>query len=317
MSRKQRYEEEKKKLSEEKFSPVRGDNFRLFIHGLLTKEARLPEDKATLYLEHLSLFEQAFTHSTFDPEKNYEALEILGDSTLNFCVVYYLTQRFPQLMCNNGSGVGTLARLKINLVSKSIFSKCAQKLGFSDHIASDMLTRREDMDSLLEDTFEAFQGALLRIISLCDSASTKRGYLPSPGPSYRIISNFFDGMEISLKYDDLYDAKTRLKQLLESMHVGCPQYHHSQEYDPNGKIIFTTRIKIGNAPTEWGVGKGFRKNESEQNACEHAIVNLKKSHSDGGKPPVYHHPPMSGVKTITKGIDKVSLDKNPLKENKP
>ena len=279
LSRKQQYEEEKKRLIEEKFSPQRGDNFRNFIRSILTAKCRLPNDKVNEYLNHLDLFEQAFTHSSFNPERNYESLEILGDSCLNYCVVYYLTRRFPHLMNSNGSGVGTIARLKINLVSKLIFSQCAQELGFKDHIASDMLTRRDEMPSLLEDTFEAFQGCLIQVINLCDPQSSKKGYIPTLGPSYRIVCAFFDNMEISLRYVDLYDAKTRLKEALDIAHLGHANITFSQIIDHNGKIVFTYKIKIPNLKDskEWGTGTGFRKVEAEQNACKNAIANLEKA----------------------------------------
>lgn len=273
---KAKHEEEKRRLTEEKFSPLRGDKFVAFISDLLSKQAKLPAEKVTEYLQHIDLFEQAFTHSTCCPKKNYEALEILGDATLNFCVVQYLTQRFPELMADDGSGVGTIARLKINLVSKAVFSQCAEKLGFGDYIASDMLTRRDEMPSLMEDTFEAFQGALIKVSGLCDPNSKRKGYLVSLGPVYRVISGLFDSMEISLKYEDLYDAKTRFKQLLESEGLSS-NISFFQELDGAGKIVFTATIKmvLSSGPISWQ-GKAFKKAAAEQTTCEIAITGLKK-----------------------------------------
>jgi dsRNA-specific ribonuclease len=282
MSDKLQHEEEKKKLSIAKFSPERGDNFKKFIYGLLLNTAKLPKDRADEYIKHIRVFEQAFTSRSFNTDWNYEALEILGDSISNFCVVQYLSIRFPQLMNPNGSGVGTLARLKINLVSKTIFSQCAEKLGFADHIASDLLTRKDQLTDLLEDTFEAFQGAILQVISLCDPQGARKGYLPPLGPSYRIIMNCLDSIEISLKYDDLYDAKTRLKQLLETVKLSYPKFKYSQELDAQRKIVFTTIVCIPQLG-DYGQGTGFYKNISEQNACEQTIQNLKKAGYIGKK----------------------------------
>ncbi len=272
----QKHEDEKKRLSDEKFSPLRGEKFKTFISDILTRQAKLPVAKVAEYLKHIDVFEQAFTHSSANPTKNYEALEILGDSILNFCVVNYLSQRFPELMANDGSGVGTLARLKINLVSKAIFAQCAEKLGFGDFIASDMLNRRDEMPSLLEDTFEAFNGALIRVSALCDENSSRKGYLVSLGPGYRIVSSFFDGMEISLKYEDLYDAKTRFKQLLDGTGV-TSSIHFVQDVDENGKIVFTATLSVNtrDGKLTWQ-GKEFKKAAAEQNACELAIRGLKK-----------------------------------------
>ena len=115
-----------------------------------------------------------------------------------------------------------------------------------------------------------------------DPNKGKKGSIVSIGPSYRIIMNFFDQMEISLKYEDLYDAKTRLKQFLEQLRKGVPVYDRKQEINKDGKIEFTTIIRIksmggnkGGEPSEiWGKGVGLKKNISEQNACEQVIHNL-------------------------------------------
>lgn len=277
--RKRQHEEKKKALIEQKFSPVRGENFKNFISTLLRKHAKIPEEKVAIYTqpEHLRTFEQAFTHESFNPDWNYEFLEFFGDSMLNFCVVAYLSQRFPDLNHSSGKGKGILSRLKINMVSKQIFAKCADHLGFSHHIASDMLSREPgNLPSLLEDTFEAFNGALFHVMTESDPNKDKKGWIVGIGPSYRIVMNFFDTIDISTRYEDLYDAKTRLKQLLEKLGRGFPKFFYTEKIDDNNKIVFTTTIKIFSLDKnkEWGVGMGFEKKVSEQNACDHAIRNL-------------------------------------------
>lgn len=271
-------QEEKKKLIEEKYTPVRGDVFEKFIRDLL-KKGKVSDADIDKWIAHIRLFEQAFTHSSYNSQWNYEALEFRGDSIVNFCTVEYLIQRFPDLMADDGSGVSTLARLKINMISKAVFAKCAESFGFANHIASNMYVRREEMKSLLEDTFEAFHGALRQVQILCDAQSHRKGYMVGLGTSYRIIFNYFDSLEISTKYDDLYDPKTRLKQLLERNQAGYPKFFTDQIIDQNGKIVFTTTVTIpGMKPvSNWGVGKGFELAVSEQNACEEAVQNLKKA----------------------------------------
>lgn len=128
-------QEEKKKLIEEKYTPVRGDVFEKFIRDLL-KKGKASDADIDKWIVHIRLFEQAFTHSSYNSQWNYEAFEFRGDSIVNFCTVDYLIQRFPDLMADDGSGVSTLARLKINMISKAVFAKCAESLGFVNHIAS-------------------------------------------------------------------------------------------------------------------------------------------------------------------------------------
>jgi len=269
---------EKRRLIEEKYSPMRGEPFETFIMGLL-KKAKVGEADIQKFMGHIKVFEQAFTHSSANPQWNYEVLEFQGDSIVNYCTVEYLSRKFPELTADDGSGVGTLARLKINMVSKSVFAKCAESMGFGEHIASNMYVRREDMKSLLEDTFEAFNGALHKVQTLCDPQSKRPGYLVGVGASYRLISSYFDTLEISTRYEDLYDPKTRLKQLLERVRKGYPKFSTDQHLDDHGKIVFTTRVTIPGmgSPTVWGVGVGFELAVSEQNACEEAVQALKKA----------------------------------------
>lgn len=272
---KSKYEEQKAFLANSQFSPQRGENFVEFISNILSKISRIPPEKVSEYIKHIDIFEQAFTHKTANENNNYEALEMIGDSILNFCVVEYLSNRFPDLMNTDGSGVGTLARLKINLVSKSVFSNFAEKLNFGDYIASDMLVRRDEMDSILEDTFEAFQGALITVIKKCDP-NYRKGYLVGLGPVYRIISYFLDSMEISLKYEDLYDAKTRFKNAM-TMNDLKSEISYSQMVDSNGRIVFTVILKmvLKTGPVQWKA-QDFKKAGAEQLACDMAIESLKK-----------------------------------------
>jgi len=158
--------------------------------------------------EGMKLYEQAFTHSSVS-HTNYEWLEILGDATLNKCIVWYINNRFPQLQ--NEGGVKVIARLKINLVSKNNFSEIAERLGFMPFIRYDEqnMKTKVNMKSMLEDVFEAFFGTTEMLIDqhVCMGA----GY----GICYHLLKNIMDPIPISLKYEDLYDPITRLKETFD------------------------------------------------------------------------------------------------------
>jgi dsRNA-specific ribonuclease len=157
--------------------------------------------------DYFKIYCCAFTHSSIHPEKNYEYYEILGDVTCNKCVVWYLKERFPQLQ--NCNGVKVIARLRINLVSKKNFAEIAEKLGFEEYISCSREVKDQKGKSLLEDVFEAFFGATeLLIDSILGIGS---GY----GICYRILNSIFDEIPISLKYEDLYDPITRLKETFD------------------------------------------------------------------------------------------------------
>lgn len=148
-----------------------------------------------------------FTHSSINKKNNYEYFEILGDATLNKCVVWYISKRFPQLQCPEG--VKIIARLKINLISKKTFSSLAQELGFWDFVVADDEVRQTKMKKVLEDVFEAFFGALEMLLDDI--------IYPGAGSPicYRIIVSLFNNLSISLAYNDLYDPITRLKEIFD------------------------------------------------------------------------------------------------------
>lgn len=158
--------------------------------------------------EGMALYAQAFTHSSVSPI-NYEWLEILGDATLNKSVVWYINNRFPQL--HNAEGVKVIARLKIKLVSKNNFSEIAEQFGFLPFIQinEENMKTKLNLKSVLEDVLEAFFGATEILIDRHFGQGS--GY----GICYELLKHIMDRRPISLKYEDLYDPITRLKETFD------------------------------------------------------------------------------------------------------
>jgi hypothetical protein len=162
----------------------------------------------------MQLYARVFTHVSIDLEQNYEFFEILGDVTCNKVVVWYIKERFPVLQ--NTAGVKVIARLRINLVSKKNFSLLAEKLGFGPFISCDQEIKEQKGKSLLEDVFEAFFGATEFLMdSLVHPGA---GY----GICYSLLKNIFDDVPISLRYEDLYDPITRLKETFDFYRSSIP-----------------------------------------------------------------------------------------------
>jgi dsRNA-specific ribonuclease len=179
----------------------------------------------------MELYRQAFTHESVDPVNNYQWLEILGDVTLNKCIVWYINSRFPQL--HNKEGVKVIARLKINLVSKKHFSEIARRLGFLPFIRCDPLNNNGKPcleNDMLEDTLEAFFGATEMLID--NTVSVGAGY----GICYHLIKNILDPEPISLRYEDLFDAVTRLKELSDSNKT-LGQINYIAVKTENGQLV--------------------------------------------------------------------------------
>ena len=198
---------------------IRGDEFRQFIQLLLSRMNISKKNIDTLTnKENIKYYENAFTHRCIDEENNYEFYEILGDVTCNKIIVWYLKNRFPFL--NNTKGVKVIARLKINLVSKITFSRWSLQLGFDKYISYDLETKMKYDIDILEDCLEAFIGVSELLI---DKIFHGGGYFFC----YRFLKSILDQEDISLKYHDLYDPITRLKETFDfynslNMKNTCP-----------------------------------------------------------------------------------------------
>lgn len=191
------------------------ESFKEFIYKFL-KRSKLKRKymKELTSPVNMKIYESVFTHISIDPDNNYEFYEILGDVTLNKCIVWYIKDRFPMLQ--NALGVKIIARLRINMVSKKNFSIISQKMGFLPYIRADEEHKSTKLSSLLEDVFEAFFGATEFIIDRMISVGS--GY----GICYQLLKSILDEEYISLKYEDLYDPITRLKETFDYYRPNIP-----------------------------------------------------------------------------------------------
>lgn len=260
-------------MSEELYLANYDEDFRNMIRSIL-KTGKLKDEFINLITDDKGMvtFIEAFTHPSVNKRYNYELLETLGDSTINKCIVWYVIRRFPQLDCPSGNKI--VARLKINLVSKKSFSLISKQLDFWKYVSCDLETRQTKMEPTLEDVFEAFFGATESIIDKRIKQGV--GYTIC----YNIIKSLFDNIEISLKYEDLFDAKTRLKQIFDSrafkeQGIGTIQYE--SEKIEESKLVSTIVYRIfANKKIPIGQGTSSLKAKSEQIAASVAIDNLKR-----------------------------------------
>jgi dsRNA-specific ribonuclease len=199
----------------------RGEDFKEFIISLL-KKGKL-KDKYIQILtteEAMEKYGFAFTaDSRVNPENNYECYEQMGDAAASHFMVSYFFRRFPQLECSAGNKV--VCRLRINYGAKQSFSSIATELGFWKFITCPETGnipkkkyRNTHMKDLLEDVFEAFLGCTEKLLD--EAFRQGVGY----AIIYDILSNIFDKIPISLEYEDLMDAKTRLKETFDLNWIG-------------------------------------------------------------------------------------------------
>ena len=251
---------------------IRGPEFKLFITRLL-QIGNINNSHISFLTndENMKLYSIAFTHQSANDTHNYECYEILGDATLNSCIVWYLARKYPNLLTPDG--VKIIARQKINLVSKKSFSTLAIGLDIWKFVSADVQVKQTKMKKVSEDVFEAFFGVTNL---LADQYHMGIGN----EMCYRIISAIFDeNVNISFKYEDMFDNKTRLKELFDAnKQLGELVYTNEKVQTATSFInVSSACIKMHNGQLEViGVGKAALKIDAEQNAAGNAIDKLNK-----------------------------------------
>lgn len=235
-------EEEKQKILrylgvdkiETNFIAPRDERFRMMIFNTL-KLANLKDKVIHKIIDDPIIMEKygyAFTSPEVDPEHNFELYETLGDSTVNQAFVTDILNRYPKL--DTPDGVKIISRVKLSLTSSASFAKIADGLGFFAFISAPFGERIVKKNKLLEDVFEAFFGVTCEIFDVELKESV--GY----SVSYSIISNVMKNVPISLKYEDLFDPNTRLKEIFDYFK---PKSNRDKILD--GKLTYTTSLASG------------------------------------------------------------------------
>lgn len=265
------------------YTGIRDETFKDLIKSLLIK-GKLKEKYINFLTNetNIELYSKAFTSASADKLNNYEIFEQLGDLSANKFIVSYAYNRFPQLDCP--LGVKVVARIRINYGSRKSFSKIGEDMGFWNYISASEEDRTRKKKDLLEDCVESFIG--------CTEYILDKKYRPGVGYGivYDILSNIFDDINISLNYEDLYDSKTKLKELFD-MHknLGDWTYIDIRKELLSVSYIFQVppgvskqAIKNGGSSypqPQWillGEGIASKKTDSQQKAAEIALITLKK-----------------------------------------
>lgn len=105
-----------------------------------------------------ALLKRALTHRSRGAN-NYERLEFLGDSLLNFVIAAELYERYPALT------EGELTRLRASLVKEETLARLARRLELGrclDLGGGELKSGGHERDSILADALEAVFGALFK-----------------------------------------------------------------------------------------------------------------------------------------------------------
>lgn len=248
----------------------RDESFMMVIKSLLSKSNIAPKYMSLLLNEDsMKEYSKVFTDTTADELDNYEFYEQLGDMSANKFIVSYMYLRFPIL--KQPKGVRIVARLRINYGAKQTFFEIANKLGFWNYISASQRKRDRQMKSLLEDVFEAFIG--------CTEFLLDNYFRPGVGYAivYDILTSIFNDINISLKYEHLYDAKTRLKELFDYDSKKLGKVKYEDTFNEEGKRLSQVYAILPSGEKK-KIGEGIAniKPDAQQQAAKNAIYNLKK-----------------------------------------
>jgi dsRNA-specific ribonuclease len=200
---------------------------------------------------------------------SYERLEFLGDSVLHLVLAEYLFKRYE------GEDEGFMTRLRTKIESGETLALISHAIGLNKYVLiSRYIERnvgRDNNTHILEDSFEAFMGALY----------LEAGFHPCK----KFMINL---MEQEMDFAQILNTETNFKdKLLQYFHQQRWQDPHYGTLDISGpeyKKSFTIYVKRKLTKTEdgeiIGMGIGVSKKRGEQEAAKNALIHLKIINDD-------------------------------------
>lgn len=205
---------------------------------------------------HISLYEQAFTHPSYNSDANtkhfdYERLEFLGDGVIDLVIAELVFITRPELE------QGPLTKLRAALISTTGLSAVSRKLKLYEFIrlGNSFTGDIKLANHILEDVFEAFIGAM---------------YLDQGFAKVRsFLADLFIEDVRTYNVDSLTDYKSKLQEEIQSEHRESVNYEIVSETGPAHDRTYKIRVLFDGI--ELGVGEGKSKQQAEQMAAKVAL----------------------------------------------
>lgn len=202
---------------------------------------------------NISLYKQAFLHSSKRENVNNERLEFLGDAVLGVVIAEHLFKLFPY------KDEGFLTQLRSKIVNGQNLQHLALKLGIDRHLKVGLKESEKSKSSVYGDAFEALIGAVYldKGFTVCRNFILKR-----------IVKMHVD-------IDALMSTDTDFKSQLQ---IYCQKNKLSLEYrllseEQKGKTkIFVVQVFINNKP--YITFENYSKRVAEQKAAQLTLEEL-------------------------------------------
>lgn len=223
-------------------------------------DLRTIEKKIGYEFKDKTLLERAFTHASADGDalKNYQSLEFLGDSILDFIVAKRLME------INPNAHEGALSKNRAMIVSKEPLADEIDHLGLAKFL---IVGKGENHDAISSqskvksDIFESIIGAIY-----LDSKSVN----PCEKFVLAKLADYFNGDN---KHVGSHDFKTELNEYASRHELSVEYVLLSTSGKPH-EPIFDMIVKINGLDA--GKGEGRSKKEAEQNAAKMALEHIIK-----------------------------------------
>lgn len=210
-------------------------------------------------IKDLSLYETAFTHTSFANENNtisYERLEYLGDAILEFIMSEYLYQ-------NTDYPEGEMTKLRAHYVCENALYEYSMNLKLNEYLKlgnGEKESGGKYRKAIVADIFEAFIGALY----LDQDMDTVKAFI------YKYVIPFIE----EKKLDFFSDYKSKLQEFVQTDKRSL-EYALIDESGPAHNKTFTVVAKIDDII--YGKGVAHSKKEAEQEAAKDALSKAKKT----------------------------------------
>lgn len=214
------------------------------------------EQRIGYEFKNKQLIETALTHTSYSYEhhvQNYEKLEFLGDSILEFVTSEYIYENYQNLK------EGEMTKVRATVVCEESLAKIAKLLNFSDFLKlgkSEKLSKGHARTAILEDTVEA----IIAAIYLDGGIENAKRF---------IITNLEKSIKYATKHVGLKDYKTVLQEKLQAKGEVKIEYITIKELGPDHNKSFEAEVRCDGIPLARGKGKS--KKAAEMQAAKKAL----------------------------------------------
>ncbi len=184
-------------------------------------------DRLDYCFDNPDLLQEALSHRSCG-SRNYERLEFLGDSLLNFVVASELYLLHPT------EDEGSLSRLRASLVRQSTLAEIAKELSIGDFLlmgTGELRSGGYKRDSILSDAVESIIGAVY----------LEAGYDQARDLVLRLFNNRMSQLPSA---SELKDPKTKLQELLQGRGLQRASYDVVETSGKDHNKNFTVQASL-------------------------------------------------------------------------